>query len=123
MSIFLTLEQSLFPDLPRTNEITDKDGKLNEEWRVGFAQIYQALQVNFSNEGIALPPVTPTQQAVVVAFHTNLVGSPLPIGINDISGRTIYDPIAQVPKVFILTFDGATPPNVVSSVWKTYTIT
>jgi len=123
MSIFLKLDQSLFPDVPRTPNVTDDSGKLNEDWRIGFAQIYQALQANFSNEGIALPPVTPTQQGVVTAYYTTLVGAPLPVGVKDISGRTIYDPVNQVPKVFIITFDGATPPNVTGASWKTYTIT
>lgn len=117
--------QSIFPDLPRDYPVIDKDGNFSNMWSLGFSSLFQALQANFKNEGIMLPWLDATQIAAIQAIYTPLIGSPLPTNppIPDISGQTIFDTTNRVPKVFVITYDGATPPNVVTAAWKTYTIT
>lgn len=123
--------QAIFPDLPRDTQVVDEQGRLTMHWSLGLSQLYQALQANFKNEGILLPPLTATQIAAIQALYTPYIGSPLPqsqagntqIFLPDISGQTVFDSTNRVPKCFIITYDGATPPNIVTAAWKTYTLT
>lgn len=123
------LPQAIFPDLPRTSPAINKEGDFSQDWSLGLSLLFQALQKNFSNEGIKLPSLTATQIAAIQATYAPYIGLPLPQdqGIQaflpDISGATVFDSVNRVPKVFIITFDGATPPNVVTASWKTYTLT
>jgi hypothetical protein len=114
--------QSIFPDYPHEQIVTQKDGSLTSAWFLSFSSLYQALQVNFKNEGIVLPPLTADNIATIQAIYTPLIGAPLPQNIPDISGQTIFDSTNRVPKVFIITYDGATPPNIVTASWKTYVL-
>lgn len=115
--------QTIFPDLPRESPAVDREGNFTALWSLGFSALFQALQQNYKNEGILLPPLNATQIASIQAIYTPLIGAPLPQNTPDISGQTIFDSTNRVPKVFIITYDGATPPNIVTASWKTYTLT
>lgn len=112
--------KSLFPDLPREIPAVDKDGDFNELWSLGFASLFQALQENFSNEGILFPPLSATEIASIQSLYTPYIGVPLPMSLPDISGKTIFDTTNRVSKQFIITYDGSTPPNIVTAAWKTF---
>jgi hypothetical protein len=117
------LQQSIFPDYPREREIADKNGMISNSYYLFLSALTQALQLNFKNTGIQLPLLNSTQIAEIQAIYTPLIGAPLPLGIPDISGQTIFDSTNRVPKVFIITYDGATPPNILTAQWRTYTVT
>ena len=132
MTTQTALPQAIFPDLPRESQAVDNNGNFTQHWSLGFSLLFQALQANFSNEGFKFPPLTATQIATIQAVYTPYIGKPLPqndptngtqIFIPDISGANVFDSTNRVPKVFIITYDGATPPNIVTASWKTYTIT
>ncbi len=61
-------KQSIFPDMPRSQRVVDENGNINYEWSLFFSQLSQALQVNFKNEGIVVPPLT----AANIANLTNI---------------------------------------------------
>lgn len=115
--------QSIFPDYPRERPIVDKTGNLTSTWDMSLNSLYQALQVNFSNEGILFPALTASQIASIQSIYTPLISNPLPQDVPDISGKTVFDTTNRVPKQFIITYDGATPPNIVTATWKTFTLT
>jgi hypothetical protein len=117
------LPTSIFPDYPRERPIIDKEGNLTFFWDLALGSLFQALQANFKNEGILFPPLNATQIADIQAIYTPLIGAPLPAIIPDISGQTIFDSTNRVPKIFIITYDGSTPPNVLTAAWKTFTVT
>lgn len=129
MTIQSAKPQAIFPDLPRTTPEVDEKGNFSKDWSLGFSLLFQALQANFSNEGVRFPPLTATQIASIQGVYTPYIGMPLPQDqglqkfIPDISGASVFDSTNRVPKVFIITYDGATPPNIVTAAWKTYTIT
>lgn len=114
--------QSIFPDYPRQTPAVDKSGNFNPLLDLGFSSLFQALQVNFKNEGIMLPPLNATEIATIQAIYTPLIGSPLPQNIPDISGQTIFDSTNRVPKVFIITYNGSSPPDILTASWKTYVL-
>lgn len=116
-------QQSLFPDYPRSEQIAEKDGYVTNDFHLWFSLMNQALQSNFSNEGFRFPPLNAAQIAEIQAIYTPLIGGPLPMGIPDISGSNIFDSTNRVPRVFIITYDNATPPNILTATWKTYTVT
>lgn len=115
--------QSIFPDYFRGGKIAEANGTIATTYDLFFSALSQALQKNFKNEGIQLPLLDATQIAQIQAIYTPLIGAPLPLNIPDISGQTIFDSTNRVPKVFIITYDGATPPNIVTAQWRTYTVT
>lgn len=116
--------QSLFPDYPREVRAVNKEGNLNSFWDLGLQSLFQGLQKNFSNEGILFPSLTIDQLNTIAAIYTPYIGKPLPqetpsgqLSIPDISGKTVFDSTNRVPKEFIITYDNATPPNVISAQW------
>ena len=116
---------SIFPDLPRESPAVDKDGNFTYLWSLGFASLFQAAQANYKNEGILLPVLT-TDQAndiagVYMKYYTPM-DIPLEPGVPDISGQMIYNKTILAPQVFIISYDGATPPNVTGARWWTFTI-
>lgn len=112
--------KSLFPDLPREAPIVDKHGQLDHLWSLGFASLFQALQQNFKNEGIVFPNLSATDISDIQALYTPYIGHPLPNTLPDISGQTVFDSTSRVSKQFIITYDGSTPPNIVTAAWKTF---
>lgn len=117
------LPQSIFPDFPRDQIIVTNEGAMTNDYSLFLNALTQALQDNFKNEGIVFPPLNDTQINAIQAIYTPLIGSPLPQNIPDISGQTIFDSTNRVPKQFIITYDGSTPPNIVTAAWKTFTLT
>jgi hypothetical protein len=112
------IEQSIFPDLPRTAPAVDKDGNFAPLWSLGFASLFQALQKNFKNEGILFPALSATDIATIQSiYNPALIGSPLPQNIPDISGQTVFDTTNRVPKQFIILYDNSTPPNIIQALW------
>lgn len=116
--------QAIFPDLPRETNAVDKDGKFVMDWSLAFSQLFQALQANFKNEGVLFPSLTAAQIATIQGLYAPYIGHPLPNNVNvpDISGQTVFDSTNRVPKVFIITYDGSAPPNVLTASWKTYSL-
>ncbi len=119
------IAQSIFPDYPRPQPAVDKQGNFAPLLDLAFSYLFQALQNNFKNEGILLPPLTATQIADIQSIYNpafTTPPAPLPFNIPDISGQTVFDSTNRVPKVFIITFDGSTPPKVLTASWKTYVL-
>lgn len=112
--------QAIFPDLPRERPILDKDGDFSPLWSLGLSSLFQALQENFKNEGIIFPRLSAANIANIEAIYTPLIGGPLPQNIPDISGQTVFDTTNRVSKQFVITYDGAMPPNIVTATWRTF---
>lgn len=112
--------QSIFPDLPREIPVITKDGNFSQLWSLGFSSLFQALQKNFKNEGIVFPNLSATDIADIQALYTPFIGVPLPMGLPDISGQTVFDSTNRVSKQFVITYDGATPPNIVTAQWRQF---
>jgi hypothetical protein len=111
--------QAIFPDLPRESPVLDKSGDFSPLWSLGLSSLFQALQENFKNEGILFPRLTAANIANIQAIYTPLIGGPLPQNIPDISGQTVFDYTNKVSKQFVITYDGAMPPNIVTATWRT----
>jgi hypothetical protein len=112
--------QSIFPDLPREIPAMDKNGNFSPLWSLGLSALFQALQKNFKNEGILFPPLNATDIANIQVLYTPYIGLPLPTGLPDISGQTVFDSTNRVSKQFVITYDGATPPNIVTAQWRQF---
>lgn len=112
--------QSIFPDLPREIPVIDKHGNFSPLWSLGISALFQALQTNFKNEGIVFPPLNASDIADIQALYTPYIGLPLPSGLPDISGQTVFDSTNRVSKQFVITYDGATPPNIVTAQWRQF---
>lgn len=112
--------QSIFPDLPREVPVINKDGDFSPLWSLGLSSLFQALQTNFKNEGIVFPNLSATNIASIQALYTPFIGSPLPNNLPDISGQTVFDTTNRVSKQFVITYDGATPPNIVTATWRQF---
>lgn len=112
--------QSIFPDLPRETPAIDKDGNFSRLWSLGLSSLFQALQRNFKNEGIVFPNLNATDIADIQSLYTPFVGLPLPSNLPDISGQTVFDSTNRVSKQFVITYDGATPPNIVTAQWRQF---
>ena len=111
---------SLFPDLPRESPAIDKDGNFTFLWALGFASLFQALQDNFSDEGVKFPGLNSTDIASIQSRYSAFIGLPLPPELDDISGQAVFDTDNRVSKQFVITYDGATPPNIVTAQWRTF---
>ncbi len=123
VNVLASLPSSIFPDLPRTQQIATKNGDLHPDWSSGLAALFQTCQKQFSNEGYQFPRLTPSEQAAIQSIYTPFIGLPLPINIPDISSAMIYDPVNFVPKMFIITFNADPEPLVLTASWKTFTLT
>jgi len=110
--------QALFPDLPRETPVINKDGDFSALWSLGFSSLFQALQENFSNEGILFPRLSATNIANIQAIYVPYIGFPLPQGIPDISGKTVFDTTNRVSKQFVITYDSSNPPNILAAQWN-----
>lgn len=125
--------QSIFPDFPHQSPVIDKDGDFTNMWSLSLGALYQALQKNFKNEGILFPSLTAAQITSIQALYTPFIGLPLPSGLAsqappysgytlpDISGQTVFDTTNRVSWQFVITYDGATPPNILSASWQQLT--
>lgn len=120
MSTQQPILQAIFPDLPRETPVIGKDGDFSPLWSLGLSALFQALQENFKNEGILFPRLSAANIANIQAIYTPLIGSPLPQNIPDISGQTVFDTTNRVSKQFVITYDGATPPNIATAAWRQF---
>lgn len=119
------LPQSIFPDFPRESPVIDNEGNFTNTWNLGLSALFQALQVNFKNEGILFPSLTDTQISSIQGLYTPFIGQQYQImlqSLPDISGQTCFDSVNRVPKQFIITFSGS-PAIVNTAAWKTFTLT
>lgn len=118
------LPQAIFPDLPRSRPEVN-NGSFNDDWSLGFSLLFQALQKNFSNEGILFPPLSATELSTIAALYTAYINQPLPQNTSggtqkmlpDISGATVFDTTNRISKQFVITYDASTPPKVASAQW------
>ena len=120
------LLKALFPDLPRDNTISDRQGELQSTWSLFFQQLVLSLQSNYKSEGILFPPLTAAQITTIQGFYTPYIGQTyqkLLQNLPDISGQTVFDTTNRVPKQFIITFDTSPAPIVTAASWKTFTLT
>lgn len=112
--------QSIFPDLPREIPVIDEKGNFAPLWSLGLSSLFQALQENYKNEGIIFPRLSAANIAKIQAIYTPLIGGPLPQEIPDISGQTVFDTTNRVSKQFVITYDGAVPPNILTATWRQF---
>jgi hypothetical protein len=112
--------KSIFPDMPRESPVVDKNGHFNALWSLGLSAMFQALQANFKNEGIVFPNLNATDIASIQSLYTPYIGLPLPTTLPDISGQTVFDSTNRVSKQFVITYDGSTPPNILTAAWRTF---
>lgn len=110
---------SIFPDMPRERSAVDTDGNFNALWLLGFESLFQALQVNFKNEGIMFPVLSEDNIASIEASYAVYIGVELPFEVPDISGQTVFDSTNRVSKQFVITYDSNDPPNVLTAQWRT----
>jgi len=112
--------QQIFPDLPREVPVLDKTGDFSALWSLGFSSLFQALQQNFSNEGILFPPLNAIQIAYIQSLYAPYVGgtyNDLITNLPDISGQTAYNTTTSFTNQFVIAQDGSTPPNVTLAEW------
>src|SRR5690242_15054275 len=98
--------QSIFPDFPRENPTVDTDGNLTQFWSLSLSSLYQALQKNFSNEGLRFPPLNSTDMATIAALYAPYINMPLPQDdpsngtqntLPDISGASVFNTTDRSP--------------------------
>lgn len=112
--------QSIFPDMPRETPAIDKDGNFTHLWDSGFSSLFQALQKNYKNEGIIIPPLTDANMATIQALYASYIGGTydaLTLNLPDISGQTVFDSTTKITNQFVIATDAATPPNVTIAKW------
>lgn len=109
---------AIFPDLPRESPAVTKDGNFSMIWSLGFAALFQALQTNFSNEGLLFPLLSAANIAAIQAKYAPYIGLPLPSTLADISGKAVFDTDNRVSKQFVITYDGSTPPLILAAQWN-----
>jgi hypothetical protein len=111
---------SLFPDLPRETPAVTADGNFSFLWALGFASLFQALQKNFSNEGVVFPNLSASDIALILGRYTPYIGQPLPNNLPDISGQTVFDTDNRVSKQFVITYNATNPPTINTVAWKQF---
>jgi len=112
--------QGIFPDYPRESPMVDKQGNVMPIWDLGLGSLFQALQANFSNEGISVPNLSNDDMSTIQAFYTPFIGQTydtLTKNLNDISGQTIFDNTNKVCNQFVIAVNAADPPLVTLAQW------
>ena len=114
----------IFPDIPRGFKSVDANGQFTPVWHLGFSSLFQALQRNFTNEGLLIPSLKTTDLDAIQALYTPYVLAKLPSNLPNISGKMAYDSTLSVPKMFIIVFATPDDPSSVvnSASWKTFTL-
>ncbi len=117
--------QSFIPDSPRDNKAIDEDGTLSADYQLFIDQLILGLQSNLTPEGWMLPLLTASQLATVQAVYTPYIAGTYPDMLKvlpDISGSIVFDSTNRIPKVFIITYNGATPPIILTAQWRAYVL-
>lgn len=112
--------QSIFPDLPRESPVVDKHGDFTQLWGLGFSALFQALQANYKNEGIIIPPLTAANMTTIQNLYTSFIGltyNELALALPDISGQTVFDTDTYFTNQFVIAVDGSTPALVTLAEW------
>lgn len=112
------IQQSVFPDLPRESPAIDKDGNFMPLWDLGLSSLFQALQMNFKNEGIVFPPLSSSQMTTIQNLYAAYIGgsyNTMTMNLPDISGQTVYDSTTQISNQFIIAKDSSN--NVTLAEW------
>lgn len=124
MAIQTKKNKAIFPDIPRGEPIVQQSLHLTTVWHHSLTQLYQALQRNFSNEGLQLPILSSDDINNITAIYQPYIGKVLPQIIPNISGSKVYEYSTEQEKTFIINFttpgDASTP--VVAAAWKTVTL-
>lgn len=113
-------KQSIFPDVPREQPETDKDGNFTDLWSLSFGALFQALQDNFKNEGIVFPGLSQDNITSIQNLYIDYIGgtyNDLTKNLPDISGQTVYNQTTKFTNQFVIATDTATPPNVTLAEW------
>lgn len=104
-----SINQSIFPDLPRENPAVDKNGNFMALWDLGFSALFQALQDNFKNEGIIFPSLSAANMTTIQNLYTSYIGgsyNTLTQNLPDISGQTVFDSTTYISNQFVISKDG-----------------
>lgn len=117
----------LFPDVPRGPKAINESGQFTEVWHLGFSSLFQALQKNFSNEGIQIPQLSTADLNTILEPYTRAAQQQKTLQearLPNISGKKVFDYTAEAEKTFIINF--VTPGNestaVSAAAWKTVTL-
>jgi hypothetical protein len=108
MSTEQPILQSIFPDLPRESPVLDKEGNFMPLWDLGLSSLFQALQTNYKNEGIVIPPLSAANMSTIQSLYTSYIGgtyTALTLALPDISGQTVYDSTTQITNQFVIAQD------------------
>lgn len=111
---------AIFPDMPRETPVVDKQGNFTKLWELGLSQLFQALQLNYKNEGLLLPLLTQDQQNTIANLYAPYVGGQYNVllqNLPDISGQTVYDSTNKVTQQFVIATDNSSPPLVILAKW------
>ena len=114
------IKQSIFPDYPREIPAIDKNGNFTSLWDLGLGALFQALQRNFKNEGIILPPLSAANMITIQNLYSSYIGgtyNALTQALPDISGQTVFDTDTTITNQFVILKDSSTPPNVLTAKW------
>lgn len=105
MTTQIDKQKAVFPDLPRDDQIADRNGEITSQWKLYFQQLTMALQTNFKPEGFVIPPK--------IASEIASLGN-----VSESIGNILYDSTNNQFKGIVLVSLG--PPIV--TVTKTFTL-
>ncbi len=94
-------------------------------WELGLSALFQALQQNFKNEGIVIPPLTADNMLTIQNLYASYIGgsyNTMTQNLPDISGQTVYDSTTQITNQFVIAKDAADPPLVILAKWVPYAV-
>jgi hypothetical protein len=94
-------QNALFPDIPRDSKLVDENGEITPLWKKYFEDNTQALQSNYSPEGLAAPQQSASNIALLTGTQS--------------TGRILYDSTNNLFKGNVIV--GGV------NVWKTFTLT
>lgn len=112
--------QAIFPDLPRETPVLDKHGDFNPLWSLGLSSLFQALQDNYRNEGLVLPPLTADQMQTIQDAYTPYIGGTyetLAVNLRDLSGQTVFCSTTYMTNQFVIAVDSSPSPLVTLAEW------
>src|SRR5690348_14397654 len=101
-------QQSIFPDLPRNEPLVNKDGTINDYWKLFFDNLVTTLQNNFNPEGILVPSQT---AANIAQLNATQPVPPTGANIRLSDANILYDSTNNE-------FKGN-----IAGTWKTFTLT